>query len=481
MRTALALLLALLVLPLLAARAEEPVRIDLEPEQIPADRTDWFGMYVQGAKAGWLRVSYGRTTEGILVEQQFQLRLASMGQKVEMDMVDRSVYAGQPPYALLSGDTKMSGAAGALAVRYAVVDGKLKATIGEGADARAIEQPAPDSVLSDVLTQELWFTTPRKVGDRLIVRHFDTSELREDLYTLVVTDVRKTTAAGVATTVYSSEISSGRTGPMGTMRVTGEGRAVSLFMGGMFEARLEPEAMAKEPGSTGDLFVFGMAKVDRPIGDATKVKELTLAITGDGAAQIKAHSRQAVEPGEGGGIRLRIGTGQGTPLAAGPEEAAENLKETVGYPIHHESVKALARQAIGDATEPRQKVERLVRFVGDFVKDALRPELVDIPRLIREPRGDCSEHAILFVALARAAGVPAREVGGLMYMGDEVKAFGWHAWAEVVLDGRWVEVDPTWNQMEPDATHILVGAGEEAEAKTVWALGRLQIRVLDAK
>jgi transglutaminase-like putative cysteine protease len=254
-----------------------------------------------------------------------------------------------------------------------------------------------------------------------------------------------------------------------------------MVMGGMFEARLEPEDVAKEPGSGGDLFVFGMAPVDRPLGEAPKVKELALAVTGEGTAQLRSQSRQAVKPGEDGGIEIRIGAGHGTPKAAGAEEVAENLKETVGYPIRHESVRALALRAIGDAREPRQKVERLVQFVGDFIRDALRPESVDVPRLIREPSGDCSEHALLFVALARAAGVPAREVGGLMYMGDEVKAFGWHAWAEVALDGLWVEVDPTWNQMEPDATHILVGVGEEAQTRTLWAIGRLQLRVLDAK
>ena len=46
---------------------------------------------------------------------------------------------------------------------------------------------------------------------------------------------------------------------------------------------------------------------------------------------------------------------------------------------------------------------------------------------------------MLFVALARAAGIPSREAGGYMYMGDKLKAFGGHAWCEVVLDGHWVE------------------------------------------
>ena len=96
-------------------------------------------------------------------------------------------------------------------------------------------------------------------------------------------------------------------------------------------------------------------------------------------------------------------------------------------------------------------------------------------------RGDCSEHAVLFTALARAAGIPARAVGGVMYMGDEVRAFGWHAWNEVVLDGHWVEVDPTWNQISVDATHIAVGSGDQASSRTSVMLGGLRFKVVSVE
>ncbi len=66
-------------------------------------------------------------------------------------------------------------------------------------------------------------------------------------------------------------------------------------------------------------------------------------------------------------------------------------------------------------------------------------------------RGFCSHFAGAFVYLARAAGIPARMIGG--YQGGEinpvtghlvVRQFDAHAWAEVWLDGRgWVRMDPT--------------------------------------
>lgn len=59
----------------------------------------------------------------------------------------------------------------------------------------------------------------------------------------------------------------------------------------------------------------------------------------------------------------------------------------------------------------------------------------------------------------RGIAVPAREVLGLTYLNDRLQAFGWHAWCEVVVNGHWVPVDPTWLEFEIDATHINMGSG----------------------
>jgi transglutaminase-like putative cysteine protease len=71
--------------------------------------------------------------------------------------------------------------------------------------------------------------------------------------------------------------------------------------------------------------------------------------------------------------------------------------------------------------------------------------------LFKGRRGYCEHYASAFVYLMRAAGVPARIVGG--YLGGEANPFedylsvrqmDAHAWAEVWLDGKgWVRYDPT--------------------------------------
>lgn len=64
------------------------------------------------------------------------------------------------------------------------------------------------------------------------------------------------------------------------------------------------------------------------------------------------------------------------------------------------------------------------------------------------------EFTDLFIALARAAGIPAREVNGFAYTNnDKLKPLGLvadllHSWPEYWDDGKklWVPIDPTWEK-----------------------------------
>ncbi len=71
--------------------------------------------------------------------------------------------------------------------------------------------------------------------------------------------------------------------------------------------------------------------------------------------------------------------------------------------------------------------------------------LGDVYKLLKEPGGKCIDISSIFVALARAAGVPAREVFGIRQGKKPFQDISkWqHCWAEFYLPGYgWVSVDP---------------------------------------
>lgn len=70
-------------------------------------------------------------------------------------------------------------------------------------------------------------------------------------------------------------------------------------------------------------------------------------------------------------------------------------------------------------------------------------ELVPLPVLLKERRGDCTDFANLFVALARANGIPARTAAGFVIERDRhLRASEYHNWAEFYADGSWKLADP---------------------------------------
>jgi transglutaminase-like putative cysteine protease len=80
------------------------------------------------------------------------------------------------------------------------------------------------------------------------------------------------------------------------------------------------------------------------------------------------------------------------------------------------------------------------------------------------PRGDCTEHGVLAVALLRRLGVPARGVTGWVGLGE---VLGLHFWVEVRLKERWVPLDPTFDQAPASALRLKLGDTDLADLGSV--------------
>ena len=139
------------------------------------------------------------------------------------------------------------------------------------------------------------------------------------------------------------------------------------------------------------------------------------------------------------------------------------------------AIAALAARIAGDERDPRAVAERITRWVHDSLEKKTSFSIPNAVQVLRLREGDCNEHTQLFVALARAVGLPARSVAGLAYVGNK---FYYHAWPEVYL-GDWVAVDPTFGQFPADAAHLrFVIGGFKRQAELLKLIGVLQVDVL---
>ncbi len=125
--------------------------------------------------------------------------------------------------------------------------------------------------------------------------------------------------------------------------------------------------------------------------------------------------------------------------------------------------------------DPRAAARRLTLGVYELLDKRITFSVPSAVQVLDRRAGDCNEHTVLYVAMARSMGLPARTAVGLVYVGG---SFFYHAWPEVWL-GDWVAVDPTFGQYPADAAHIRFTVGGLAQqVEIVRLIGRLRVEVL---
>jgi transglutaminase-like putative cysteine protease len=165
----------------------------------------------------------------------------------------------------------------------------------------------------------------------------------------------------------------------------------------------------------------------------------------------------------------------GAPEPAVPGDMADLLRATPEIDSDSPVLQKLAREVVGSTPGVYAASVKIAHFVYRRLEKAYGVSRDRATEVLKLGKGDCTEHALLFTAMARAAGVPARQVHGLVYAQyeDGVPALYWHAWVEVKSGEEWIALDPTFDQAIADPTHIVLGRGSQVD--TVGLLGALQV------
>ena len=114
---------------------------------------------------------------------------------------------------------------------------------------------------------------------------------------------------------------------------------------------------------------------------------------------------------------------------------------------------AISRRAVrlaGDEEDPTEVARHLVAWVHDSLRAQAGASPTGASGALERRSGDAREFALLTTALARAAGVPAHPVAGLL---QHEGRFYMHTWTEVYV-GRWIPVDAMLGQFPADASHL---------------------------
>ncbi|MEM2262794.1 MAG: transglutaminase-like domain-containing protein [Candidatus Bathyarchaeia archaeon] len=115
-----------------------------------------------------------------------------------------------------------------------------------------------------------------------------------------------------------------------------------------------------------------------------------------------------------------------------------------------------AREIVGGEANSHVKALLIYNFVVEHLKYEVQKEEKGALWALENGVGDCSEYSYLFVALCRAAGIPARIQAGFAFHHDSGVVEDGHMWAEYYLeDYGWIPVDAAWRMFgQIDHRHL---------------------------
>ncbi len=443
----------------------------LDPSALQTEEDEWFGIYIDGQKAGWSHTRSGpaparaggarwqRTTRS-------RMHLSGAAGAFEITTLQEDVYQGDAPFLLLESVSRT--------VRGG--DGETTRIVRRGQDLYIEQDRQPKGViesadygLADALHERRWLSTMPPIGTTLATRVLDTDGARLASATSRVLRRGASMVRGVP--VHWVEIERTRPGDPEpeTQSCDDRGRTWHWRMGA-YELRREPRAIAQQLDRPVDLGLLGAVSLRPAVADIRERDALRLTAIGEGTRHLRDGPGQRVEARGPDHVVVLLAPRR-LPLPADPASVRAATAARADLP---ESVHRLAANTVGDIVGENARVRRLVAFVRDHLEDddwvADHPTL---DALLAAGRGDCSDHARLLVALAQAAGTAARRVAGLL--SEDGVTFHPHEWCEVAVDGTWWPVDPIFGRTALHAGYLRMGGDA-----SVLLAPRMELRHADS-
>ena len=143
---------------------------------------------------------------------------------------------------------------------------------------------------------------------------------------------------------------------------------------------------------------------------------------------------------EYGGVDCHGGSSAERPAVAGQQPPTEADRQPNNLiQSDHPLVAQMADEAAGQRDRPL--ADRAWPWNATFANSVRNKNftqaLATAADVAQTREGDCTEHAVLLAALARAKDIPARVAIGLVYV-ESLKGFGYHMWTELYVNDAWL-------------------------------------------
>jgi hypothetical protein len=278
-------------------------------------------------------------------------------------------------------------------------------------------------------------------------------------------------------------------GQTATTWIDPKGRPLlEMSLGGVIISALESKSVARKYlaqaalNKEETLLDFSLIKSNIPISDPGEITAMEIILTGiDKKPGIPSDERQACEF-TNGQVLCRINSRMSDDGAISTEGLSGATERYLLPSYIIPSRNPLIRQTAGQIVMNEKSVRQQVRFLVDWLQENIQQKPVDVFTALDVLEGgqaECQGFTFLYSAFARSLGIPTRVVSGIVYS-VEYQGFLYHTWAESLVNGHWLAVDPTFRQIPADATHIKFIEGEKISdlLPIVDLIGHIQLRIV---
>lgn len=444
-------------------------------EKITESSEEWWGIFYRGEKIGYASQSIVPKTKGYKLNDFSRLNLNLLGTvqpaetRLEMEAND--------DWILERFDFTLTSKEIGFKARGTVKDNKLALEINSAGhrSTREITLTQAPYLLAAlkpyVVTQQL------ETGKKFYFSTFDPATLSQQVTTIVSEGREQIRVGNRLEPAIKLRQSFGGISVLSWVDVHGR-TLKEVSPAGMSMTRQSQQEAKNLPSRAVPLDMIAQSSitVTKQITDAKTLPAVELKLAGVNLANFALDGGRQKLTGD----RLEIIREDLTKLSATAIPVKEPRLQTFLQPTafmqsDHPSIKTLAARIVGTETNAMKAAVKLKDWI---YRELAKEPTVSIPNaleVLQVKKGDCNEHTVLFNALARAAGIPAKTVVGVVYLRG---AFYYHAWSEVWL-GRWVALDSVLNQFPADVTHVKFLEGEiDRQIDMLQLIGNLKIEVL---
>jgi len=474
-------LLALMICAALLAVSGTTKAGDDQTPDLPRD--EWHAVFMKGKRVGYVHVRMAREDDSIITLSETKMTMRRFGTDltVEMSSTCREHLDGTPEGFVTEqmGGMMPVRTKGTLHLVSTMGDRRQKQTLEWDPDVLfpyALDRAQKDFKLepgeeftAKVFSPELSSSEPLEITMKVIGP--DTVDVLGVVHEAVKVEARYPKLPGVVEHVWLDSAHN--------MLVT-----EAVLMGGIRSVRCTKEYALAEAEAV-DLTGAIMVKPDKPILRPDRLRRLVVKLsTEDGSpfsVELASEGHQRVVERTESSVTLEIST-ELTPTEIDDLEPYQAASTFINS--SDERIVAAAHKAVGDETDPWRTAQALRRAVYDLVEEKnYEVAMATASEVIETRKGDCSEHAVLLAAMARAEGLPSRVAIGLVYV---VGRFIYHMWTQVYIDGAWRDVDATLPDRDFDAAHIRLATSPMGEGDSLLDLaafaavfGNLKIEIVE--